>query len=322
MEKRNFKITINKLITSSIFISFIAFLIAGFVVYRLTITKVDSAYDKEFIREIFVEAHGMLFDILVIGTFIFALHSLVEKKREKNRNIQRWKEEIDDYREWESDEAAHRVAGIIKRLNKQNVTRIDLSVCFLRKANLRETNLEGTNLWIANLEGAFLQLANLKGAYLNGTNLQGARMEGSNLEGAKLEGANLQVANLITTNLQGVWMEGSNLEGANLEGANLQAANLIATNLQGAWMEDSNLEGANLEGANLQAANLIATNLQGAYLKEANLQGACLRWAKGLTIEQFSEAKTLYKVMGLDSELKKQIKEKYPHLLEKPKKEG
>jgi hypothetical protein len=38
----------------------------------------------------------------------------------------------------------------------------------------------------------------------------------------------------------------------------------------------------------------------------------------GLTIEQLSEVKTLYK-SKLDSELMEQVKEKHPHLLEKPK---
>jgi hypothetical protein len=38
----------------------------------------------------------------------------------------------------------------------------------------------------------------------------------------------------------------------------------------------------------------------------------------GLTIEQLSVVKTLYK-SKLDSELMEQVKEKHPHLLEKPK---
>jgi hypothetical protein len=37
----------------------------------------------------------------------------------------------------------------------------------------------------------------------------------------------------------------------------------------------------------------------------------------GLNIEQLSEARTLYKAK-LDPELKKQVKDKYPHLLKKP----
>ena len=90
------------------------FLLAALVVYRLTITKVDLAYNKEFIRDVLVEAHGMLFDILIIGTFIFALHTLVESRREKKRNIERWQEEIYDFIGWESEEAKVRILGNIK----------------------------------------------------------------------------------------------------------------------------------------------------------------------------------------------------------------
>jgi hypothetical protein len=38
---------------------------------------------------------------------------------------------------------------------------------------------------------------------------------------------------------------------------------------------------------------------------------------KYLSINELSEAKTLYEAK-LDSELKKQVKDKYPHLLKKP----
>ncbi|MFC2169420.1 pentapeptide repeat-containing protein [Acidobacteriota bacterium] len=58
--------------------------------------------------------------------------------------------------------------------------------------------------------------------------------------------------------------------------------------------------------------------LQEADLTEANLRGADLEGAENLTIEQLSLVKTLYKATGLDPDLMKEIKEKYPRLLEKP----
>ena len=90
---------------------------------------------------------------------------------------------------------------------------------------------------------------------------------------------------------------GASLEGANLEGANLQ----------GAYLRIADLGRANLERVNLERADM-----QKAYLVRANL-----RKAKGLPIEQLSKVKTLYEVK-LESQLKKQIKRDYPHLLQKP----
>jgi hypothetical protein len=46
-----------------------------------------------------------------------------------------------------------------------------------------------------------------------------------------------------------------------------------------------------------------------------------LRGVKNLTVEQLRKVKTLYQAQ-LDPELEEQMKEDYPHLLEKPKDEG
>jgi len=70
---------------------------------------------------------------------------------------------------------------------------------------------------------------------------------------------------------------------------------------------------ADLRGANLSDANLIDANLS-----RANLSGADLTQVKNLSINKLSKVETLYKAK-LDPELKKQVKDKYPHLLKKPK---
>ncbi len=56
----------------------------------------------------------MLFDILVIGIFILSLNRLAEKRIENQRYI----DEIDDFRGWRSKEAAYKIAGNIRRLNR------------------------------------------------------------------------------------------------------------------------------------------------------------------------------------------------------------
>jgi len=100
---------------------------------------------------------------------------------------------------------------------------------------------------------------------------------------------------------------------ANLKGANLKGANLKGANLKGANLTEAYLEKANLKKANLKKANLREANLREAHLEKANLRGAT-----NLTIDQLSTVKTLYKVVGLDSTLFEQVRENYPHLLEKP----
>lgn len=200
---------IEKVLISPIFISFMVFLLATFVVYILTVSNVESAYNKEFVRDVLVEAHGMLFDILIIGTFIFTLHTLVEGRREKKRNIRKWQEEIDDIKYWKSREAMYSIVGNIKRLEKNGVTKIDLRYCFLEHAPLRGIKLQG----------AILRLAKLQNANLWQANLQGANLWKAELMGANLREANLQSAILKYAELKGAILEGANLQGANLHGA-------------------------------------------------------------------------------------------------------
>jgi hypothetical protein len=283
MKKINLNDAIFKIVTSEILISFVVFVVASCFVVNLTVDKVKDAYSDEFIRDVIVESHGMLFDILIIGTLIFALHKLVENRKERKRNIERWQEEIDNFRYWKSEEAAHRIVGNIKRLNKNGKTNIDISGCYLENAILSVPlhfvidmkKKSPISIWVANLQNAVLFDTNLKNTVLIKVNLQQA-----NLCSAKLQNANLL-------------------------GANLQKADLWKANL---WKAD--LGGVNLHGADFEEANLEKTVLDSADLRSAN----------NLTLEQLSKVKTLYQAQ-LDPELEKEIKEKYPHLLEKPKEE-
>ena len=193
-----------------------------------------------------IETFGMLLDVLVIGIIILWLNEIRDKKRRKELEIQRYQEEIDDFRGWDEKEATFRIVGNIRRLNKRGVTYINLIECYLMNARLNEANLKRADLRNAKLQEALLGGANLQTAYLRGANLEGA--------------------SLVFTNLQG--------------------ADLLNAKLQKAW--------------------LMRTNLSGT---------------KNLNVEQLSKVLTLYEAK-LDSELEAEIKEKFPHLLEEPKRGG
>ena len=117
---------------------------------------------------------------------------------------------------------------------------------------------------------------------------------------------------------------------ANLSYANLSRANLLCADLSAAILMDANMSEANLSRADLSAANLFSVGLMDANLSRADLidaslsladlSGANLTQVENLSINQLSEVKTLYKA-ELDPELKKQVKDKYPHLLEELEKE-
>jgi hypothetical protein len=171
-------------------------------------------------------------------------------------------------------------------------------------------------------EEKVLMLSNtdLRGAFLRDAFLYKANLSGANLHEAFIPGANLGIANLSRANLEGARLDSAFLYRAALYKAFLYEAKLGGANLYEASFYEANLSRANLSVTNLYKASFYEANLSEANLSEANLYKTDLRKTKNLTIEQLSKVKTLYKAK-LDPDIKKQIEEKYPDLLKKPKPE-
>jgi hypothetical protein len=192
-------------------------------------------YGLAFYENILVEAHGMLFDLLIIGVFVYWLNSLGERRQ----TIERYREEIEDYLGWQEAEATYRIVGNIRRLNREGVSDI-----LLREANLGGADLLGVTLVEANLKGANLKGANLGEATLRAADLGRANLGEATLVSVDLEKADLGEANLAGANLFSANLAGANLFSANLKGTNLFSANLKRANLRGAYLGDTKLEGA------------------------------------------------------------------------------
>ena len=232
---------------------------------------------SDYYGQVLIEAHGMLFDILIIGILIFWLN----KNGEKRQRIKTYKDEIDDFRLWQSEEAAFRIVGNLKRLNRHKIYSLNLVECYLPRTNLNYTCLSGSNLNSANLTGAFLIESNLNSSRLNQT---------------KFENANLNQASL-----RGAYASGANFEDASLIKADFQNAFLIKTNFRNAKLMEVNLNGAFLMGADFE---------------EANLYKADFRNCTGLTMEQLSKARTLY-LAKFDPDLAERVQGLIPELVGK-----
>lgn len=255
-------------ITNSLFPFIVALVFVGVFVVSLSFRFYIND-SKLFYENILVEAHGMLLDIIIFGL----LFTYINISRTKKLEIRRYKEEIDDFRHWTELVASYRIAGIIRRLDKYKIDKLDLSDCNLRDAQLEKMYLKYAVLEKANLEGASLGYANLKGANLRIANMKNADLRISNLEDADLKLANLEGANLRIVNLQNANLFSSNLENADLKSANLQNADLSSANLKNSDLSSANLEGADLRTAKLQGADLRSAKLKGADLRGVNLTG-------------------------------------------------
>jgi hypothetical protein len=202
------KIFVKRLFINPAFISFLVFIFFAIIIILFTIVR--YGYDEDFFKSVLIEAHGMLFDIFIIGVVVLWLHIFIERKRE----IKRYQEEIDDFRNWESDEAKFRIVGNIKRLNRMGITRINLNDCVLYNAQLENAELEG-----ANLEGTILEEANLGGAIIRGANLRHAEFDGANLLGV-----DFTYSDLFRVFFRGADLTYAQFDGANMEGVQLQSA--------------------------------------------------------------------------------------------------
>ncbi|HEY0742197.1 MAG TPA: pentapeptide repeat-containing protein [Chryseosolibacter sp.] len=264
----------NSIIEKPLLTSTIVLIVMACLVIGLSFQYYLRDFDT-FIQQVLAEAHGMIFDIAVIGILIFWLN----KNGETRQRIRTYKDEIDDFRLWESEEAAFRTVGNIKRLNRHKIHEINLVNCYLPRTNLNYCNLAGSNLNSSNVSQSSLIEANLENARLNQTNFENSNLNSTNLKGAYASGANFKDAFLIKSQFENAF--------------------LIKANFSNAFLMEANLQNCYLMGADFENASLYKADLRGA---------------KGLTVEQLSKVKTLY-LAKFDDEILEQIKTNLPELV-------
>jgi uncharacterized protein YjbI with pentapeptide repeats len=276
LQKRVKKVSdvFNSIIEKPLLTSTLVLIIVSIIVVGLSLSYYINEFDT-FIVQVLAEAHGMIFDIAVIGILIFWLN----QNGEIRRRIRTYKDEIDDFRLWESEEAAFRTVGNIKRLNRHRIHEINLVNCHLPRTNLNYANLAGSNANSANISQSSLIESNLENARLNQTNFENSNLNQAILKGAYASGANFKDAFLIK--------------------AHFENAFLIKANFNNAFLMEANLQNCYLMGADFENASLYKADLRGA---------------KGLTVEQLSKVKTLY-LARFDDEILEQIKTNLPELV-------
>lgn len=274
--KENLRERVNSIIEKPILTSLIVLVLLAIVVLGLSMNYYLNEFHS-FFGQVLAEAHGMLFDIAVIGILIFWLN----KNGEIRQRIRTYRDEIDDFRLWESEEAAFRTVGNIKRLNRHNIHDLNLVNCHLPRTNLNYVNLSGSNINSADISNANLIETNLQHTRLNQTNFENSNLNQANLTSAYASGANFQDAYLIK--------------------AVLNKAFLIKTNFRNAFLMEADLRDCYLTGADFENASLYKADLRGA---------------KGLTKEQLLQAKTLY-LAQMDDDIRKEIEDSLPELMAK-----
>lgn len=260
----------------NIIIYLILLIVFALAVFGIAFFK-NYLSQESFFEGVTIEAFGMLFDILVLGIIFNLFYNI----RERNRDIQRYLEEIEDFRHWDEKEAMYRTVGNIKRLIKLGAKNLPLDYSYLEDAILSDLNLDGASLRWANLKKA---------------DLSGAKLNKANFEGTDLNGSNLQDAKLHSSIFQDAILNEANLQKAELNNAKFQEAVLI--------------------GASLWNACLIGADLTDTKLEDADLNEADLTDIRGIKESSLLNVKTLYDVKGLTPSIEEYLRRRKPELFE------
>ncbi|MEN0060890.1 MAG: pentapeptide repeat-containing protein [Myxococcota bacterium] len=131
------------------------------------------------LRDVVVEANGLAFDVALFGVVIL----WIDEVRQRRERLRGYQEQLEDYRDWHTDEAALRTAGLVRRISRAGGT-VKASRAWLPKANLKDVSLRKGRFRGANLSEAWLFGADLRDASFMAADLTGARLDEALLEGA------------------------------------------------------------------------------------------------------------------------------------------
>ncbi len=146
-----------------------------------------------------VEAHGLIMDIFVFGVLILAFN-----KARETRNLKRhYHEEIEDFRDWKSDEAKYRIIGNVKRLARLGEKHFDLNRCYLDGAWLEGLELDDSDLNCVNLSNAYISNCHFKNVNFRGAQLSKAMIRCSSFIGCQMDSANYFDAILYKVDFSG-----------------------------------------------------------------------------------------------------------------------
>lgn len=188
------------------------------VVCLLTVIGLDFKDAQFNYHDILVEFHGLVFDLFIFGILLTIYESIRSKKEklesEENKRlvlIARYKEEINDFRFWKSEEAFYRIRGLVKRLVDLGEDKIDISHCYLATDKSFSTykNMSEWKFSAANLQDSFFLMSNMEKVQFYMTNLSESSFVQVNLSKSNFGDANLYKAEFKKCDLNNIKLDGA-----------------------------------------------------------------------------------------------------------------
>lgn len=234
--------------------------------------------------DVLVEAHGLLFDILLFGILFLIFNKIIEKQQD----IKRYQENIDDLKGWHEPEATFKIVGNLKRLIKLQAKNINLSNCYLHDGYMSGMKLSNVEFTSSVLDEAIFQYSELDESTLNKSSISLTNFNYCNLSGA------------IFKEVEGneVKFKGAKLKKIDLEGAIIEEGDFSFAELNPNWAEypelkedllnksylteidlQNNLIVVDMTNATLSYGTFDKSNFERAILKDGKLNGAFFRGA-------------------------------------------
>lgn len=247
----------------------------GLLIIDLTTKKL---FDISHWENVLVEAHGMWLDIVLFGVLTAIFEVLTERKNEINREenekrleIKRMKEEIEDFKNWGSEEALNRIVGSIRRLNRLGITELDIFEGRLSGADFTNANLEGSKLSQCEMKNCLFDKVKMRNTNIEMSDFEGSRFVMADIQGSQIYGANFEKT-LFRTAL----LCNSRLSNANFSEADLGGSHLSMSECRGTDFRKSDLRGVDFTGCDLRGAKFRGTRIS-IGTKFEN----CKVWSKG-----------------------------------------
>jgi uncharacterized protein YjbI with pentapeptide repeats len=241
---------------------------------------VFSAPD-EFYKGIYFAAWGAFLDILLVAVILVVFDGI----RRRRQNINRYIEEIDDYKKLDSEEARLRIAGNIRRLARLGKTSIDFSGIILRNFSFYSQDIEC-------LRGATFSMGlRIDRMSKNSTELEGVDFSHIDCRGVVFSRSFDKVSafGLIGKNLHFV---SANLADASFEGAKLSWTEYKAAESE--WFLDlgEDDDGRSRQGQ-VHYPAFAEADLKGCSFRYAELDHADFRGAENILEADFTGTKGL-----------------------------
>ena len=232
---------------------------------------------QDFWPGLFVEFGGAIFDLLIFGILIAIFLDI----RERRQLIRRYEEEIDDFKTWDSEEARHRIAGNLRRLQKLGKSDIDFRGVELSRFSFNRRDIK-------NIRGS---------VFFDGHYFRRHRASSAVLEDVDFVDTDCREVIFCQPSMfpgfvgKNLSFNHADLRGAKFDGADLSWTNTVEN--MDDWYEYGELEDGEPYSVQIHEPAFCQANLRGCSFREAKLERADFRDADNVTEADFADAKGL-----------------------------